>query len=30
MNLKEQIENVLPNIEYVSSSEAISKSVKDI
>ena len=28
--LKEQIENVLPNIEYVSSSEAISKSVKDI
>ena len=28
--LKEQIENVLPNIEYVSSSEAIGKSVKDI
>ena len=28
--LKEQIKNVLPNIEYVSSSEAISKNVKDI
>ena len=25
-----QIKNVLPNIEYVSSSEAISKNVKDI
>lgn len=27
--LKEQIKRVLPNIEYISSSEAISKNVKD-
>lgn len=28
--LKEQIKRVLPNIEYISSSEAISKNVEDI
>ena len=28
--LKEQIKNVLPKIEYVSSSEAISKNVKEV
>lgn len=28
--LKEQIKRVLPNIEYISSSEAISKNVKEI